>query len=125
MAEKPKSKTKSASRSKAKAAKPAPAAAKPTKKATKATSAAKSVKKSKPAAPPVAAEAYYVSFAIVPAEIHDAPPSTGLPFAEFSSFEAAREHLLDHLLELIEAFEDRLHSVKKIGSFDDYRGLSS
>jgi hypothetical protein len=127
MAEKSNAKSKS---------KPAPAgkkaAAKATKKAGKPT-AAKS-EPSKPAkakaaktktTPPADVATYYVSYAIVPAAIHDAPPAAGGPFAEFSSFDEAREGLLEHLIELIEAFEHRLHSVRRIGSFTDYRELGS
>ncbi len=116
MADKPKAKPKAKSPAKPKKeAKPAaPAASKTARKAAK---PAKGGKKAKPAAEPSSAETYYVSF-LVPAEIHEAPPATS--FAEFASFEAAREGLLEHLIEMIEALEHRLHSVRRVGSFDEY-----
>src|SRR5271155_827646 len=100
MADKPKSKPKAKSAAKAKGAKPAPAAGKTAKKAGKATNGGKGAKKTKPSAP-APAKNYYVSFAIVPAEIHDAPPA-GIEFIELPSFDEARERLLDHLIETIE-----------------------
>ena len=124
MADKPKAKSKAKPASKPKKeAKPATAAVgKAPKKAAKAA-AGKSAKKSKPAATaPAEAETYYVSFALVPAEIHDAPPPAA-SFAEFGSFDDARERLLEHLIEMIDLLEHRLHAVRRIGSFDEYRGL--
>lgn len=128
MADKPKAKPKAKTPSKPKKeAKPvAPAAGKAGKKAAKPagkTEGGKSAKKTQPAAAaPASSETYYVSF-VVPAQIHDAPPATSGPFAEFSSFDEAREQLLEHLIEIIDALEHRLHTVRRVGSFDEYRDL--
>ena len=125
MAEKPKAKAKSkakpttASKKAAKASKKTtkPAPANSEKKAAKAKAA-----KSKPA-PPADVETYYVTYAIVPAAIHEAPPAAEVPFVEFASFDEAREGLLEHLIEVIEHLEHRLHATRRIGSFADYREL--
>ncbi len=83
--------------------------------------AAKATKKAAgPAAPE--AESYYVSFTLLPAGIHNAAPA-GAEFIELPSFHQARERLVEHLIETIEALESRLHAVRRIGTFDDYRQL--
>jgi hypothetical protein len=121
MADKPKSKPKAKPAAKAKKAKPAEPAKKAAKPAKVAKSAAKATKKAAESAAPEA-ESYYVSFTLLPAGIHNAAPA-GAEFIELPSFDEARERLVEHLIETIEALESRLHAVRRIGTFDDYRQL--
>jgi len=67
------------------------------------------------------AETFYVCSGPLPLEIRDTPPVSGAPHVEFSSFAAARDHLLDQLIEAIEHYERVLHAVRGAASFADYR----
>jgi hypothetical protein len=134
MADKPK--PKNAARGKAKSAKPA--ASKAAKPAEAAAAPAKKGKASKAGAskPPKAkagkasatqsqaqlpgTETYYVYTEVLPIEIRDTPPSGQTRFVEFSSFDDAREHLLEHLIELIEHHERVLHAIRRAETFADY-----
>lgn len=122
MADKSKAKSKAKPTAK-KAAKPAtPAAGKAAKKTAKSPSGGKPAKKARPAPLAVTDETYYLSLTLVPAGIHATAPAGG-EFVELPSFDAARERLVEHLIETIEALEHRLHSVRRIGTFADYRDL--
>ncbi len=63
-----------------------------------------------------AGETYYVYTEVLPIEIRDTPPSGETQFVEFSSFDDARDHLLEHLIELIEHHERVLHAVRRADS---------
>jgi hypothetical protein len=67
------------------------------------------------------AETFYVCSGPLPLEIRDTPPASRTPHVEFSSFAAARDNLLDQLIEAIEHYERVLHAVRGTASFADYR----
>jgi hypothetical protein len=146
MADKSKSKT---ARGKSKSTKAADAAASASKatpskaaagKTSTAKTAAKAGKKGKPkaakaaikqpksATPPAAeqlggdtlVDTFYVCTGLVPIEIRDTPPAGGSQFVEFASFDAARDHFLEQLIEAIEQYERMLHAVRRAESFADY-----
>ena len=86
-------------------------------KAGKAAESSAAAKKPKPEA---VGETYYVYTEVLPIEIRDTPPIGETRFVEFSSFDDARDHLLEHLIELIEHHERVLHAVRRAASFADY-----
>ena len=87
-------------------------------KAGKAAASPPPAKKPLPESP--AGETYYVYTEVLPIEIRDTPPSGETRFVEFSSFDDAHDHLLEHLIDLIEHHERVLHAVRNAASFADY-----
>jgi hypothetical protein len=99
-------------------------------KAGKAAGGSHGAKQSKSAAPavekhveahaPIPVETFYVCSGVLPIEIRDTPPASGAGFVEFASFDAARDHFLDELIEAIEQYERVLHAVRGTTSFAHY-----
>ncbi len=72
--------------------------------------------KSKPDALETQVETYHVLLAPLPALIHTAEPHPGELSIGFSSFADAKERAIDHLIELIEEAERRLHRLRHAAS---------
>ncbi len=69
---------------------------------------------------PSEVEVYYVTLDPLPAQLHRARPASGGQAVEYSSFGDAKERLIDHLIELIEEAEHRLHILRRASSHDEY-----
>ncbi len=58
-------------------------------------------------------EVYYVLLDPLPPQIHTARPLAATEAVEFASFAEAKERAIDHLIELIEEAERRLHVLRR------------
>ena len=99
----------------------------------KATPQASKPKAAPPTSKPKAAPAKRKPAAIVkttpPIVVHQAvaaEAATGTPLADrFVNFDDAKSATIDALLEIIEAAEQRLTDVKRVGTFDDLEPLAN
>ena len=77
--------------------------------------------KSKPNPLETHGESFHVLLAPLPALIHSAKPHPSQPAVEFSSFADAKERAIDHLIELIEEAERRLHVLRRATRHEEHR----
>jgi hypothetical protein len=64
-------------------------------------------------------EVYYVLLDPLPPQIHTARPLAASEAVEFASFAEAKERAIDHLIELIEEAERRLHVLRRATSREE------
>ncbi len=69
---------------------------------------------------PTLVEAWYVTFDPLPSQFHRTMPQSGSAAIAFDTFAEAKARAIDHLVELIEEAEHRLHLLRRASTREEY-----